>query len=157
MLFFFLSLFFFFLFFFFFFFFAVLFRASNVVWHCISTRQQHTTPYSSSPTTASRFSLAFHVPRFKPSRTLLGWVGQTCSRQSERPWKLARVVWGTRAPAGVSDHPSASDSQSDPVHAQEMLSSYWFSRRTNTLLIWVSPSRKTRTDWTVSWMRTVLK
>ena len=46
---------------------------------------QHATPHSSSPTTTSKVSLAFHVPRFKPSRTHLGVVGQTCPRQSERP------------------------------------------------------------------------
>ena len=57
--------------------------------------------------------LAFRVPRLQPEQTHLNEL--SCSRQSERPCKCARVVSG--AQAGVSGDPSASDSQPDPVHA----------------------------------------
>ena len=64
------------------------------------------------------------------------------------PSKCAWVVPGT--PAAVGGHPRASDLQLDPVHAREMLGSYWFSR-THPLLIGTSLSRKIPSDWTVSW------
>ena len=67
-------------------FFAVLFRASNVVWHCTSTQQCQTpcgTPHRTVPHLQQHpnFPLAFHVPRLKPKHTHLEQVGETCSRQ----------------------------------------------------------------------------
>ena len=106
---------------------------------------QLATPHSSSPIITSKFSLAFHVPRFKPSRTYSGWVGRTWSIQSERPCKRERAVPGT--PVGVGGHPSASDSQPDPVHAWEMLDSYWFCRRT--------PPPPPPTDVRVTWSQNI--
>ena len=89
----------------------------------------------------------------------LGTIGETCSGQSERPWKCARVVSGTQT--GMGRHPSASDLQPDQIYAWEVLSSYWFSRRTYPILTCESLSRKIPSDWTfsvtISWTRSVLK
>ena len=63
---------------------------------------QHATPHGSLPTTKSKCSLAFHVPRLKPKQTHLEWVGETCSRQTECPCKCAWVASGTQA--GVGGH-----------------------------------------------------
>ena len=69
--------------------------------------------------------------------------------------KYAWIVWGTRA--GVGGHPSSSDSQPDPVHAWEMLSGYWFTRKTHPVLICMSLSRKIPRGSTNSWTRKALK
>ena len=138
--------------------FAVLFQASNIAWCCVSTRQ-HWTLCSTLPHAVPcqqqcpNSPLAFHVPRFRSNWTHLGRVGQMCLRLSEHPFKCASVVQGT--PAGVGGHPCKTDSQPDPVHANEMLSSYWFWRRTHTLLICLSLSFKILTDWTVFGTRSV--
>ena len=114
----------FFFFFFFFLFFwggAVLFRPSNIAWHCTSARQCQTpcsTPHHTVPRQQQLrpdSPLAFHVPRLEPKQTHLERVGETCSRQSERRSKFAWVVSATRV--GVDGQPSARDSQPDPVHA----------------------------------------
>ena len=135
-------------------FFAVFFQASNVAWRCISTWQcqtwcsmpHHTVSHQQHHPNSPLLALASQVPRYKANQTHFGWVGQTCSRQSEHPCKFTWVVPGT--PAGGGGHPSASDSQPDPVCAQQMLSTYWFSR-THLLPICVSLSQKILTDWTV--------
>ena len=117
----------------------------------ISDPMQKATPHSSLPAAMFKFSLAFHVPRFKPNQTHVRGVGQSCLRQSERPCNHAWVVPGTQT--GVDGHASAGDSPPGPVRALEMRSSYWFSWKTHHLLICVSLSRKIPTDWTaVSWM-----
>ena len=79
-------------------------------------------------------------------------VVQVCWRQSECLCKCVWVVLGTQ---GVVGHPSTNDLQPDPVHAWEMLDSYWFSRRTHPLLIRVSLSCKIPSDWTFPWTRRV--
>ena len=86
----------------------------------------------------------------KPKQTQLERVGETCLRQSECPCKCARVVSGPQA--GLDGHPSANDLQPDLVHAWEMLSSYWFSRRTRSLLMCLSLSPKILSDQTFSRM-----
>ena len=63
----------------------------------------------------SPLAFQFHVPR--SNQTHLKRVGQTCSRQSECPWKCAWVVPGTQA--GQGGHPSAKDSQRDHAHASD--------------------------------------
>ena len=79
----------------------------------------------------------------------------SCFRPSSRTWwpsqrKCAPVVSGPQA--GLDGHPSANDLQPDPVHAWEMLSSYWFSRRTRSLLLCLSLSPKILSDQTFSRM-----
>ena len=117
-----------------------------------AARHNHTVPRQKQRPNAR---LAFHVPRLKPRQKHLERVGEMCSRQRERPDKCTWVVSETKA--GVVGHPSPSDSQPDPVHAYEMLGSYWFSRRTHPVLMCVSFSRKIPSDWTFSWTRRVLK
>ena len=99
--------------------------------------------------------LVFLVPRLEPKQTHLERVGETCSRQSKRPWKCAWVVSGTQA--GVGGHPNACELQPDPIHTCGMLGSNWFSRRTHSLLLCVSLSLKLSSNWTFSWTRRVLK
>ena len=97
-------------------FFSVLFRSSNVVWHCTSTRQRQT-PCSTPHHTVRRQQqcpnslLALHVPRLNPNKHT--W--NVFERRVQSPCKCAWVVSGTQA--GVGGHPSVSDSQPDPVHA----------------------------------------
>ena len=74
---------------------AVLFRPSNIAWHCTSARQCQTpcsTPHHTVPRQQQLrpdSPLAFHVPRLEPKQTHLERVGETCSRQSERRSKFA--------------------------------------------------------------------
>ena len=115
---------------------------------------RHTTQFLAN-NNVQNSSLAFLVQRLTPKQTYLERVGETRSRQSERPCKCAWVALGTKA--GVGGHPNASDSQPDPVHASEMLGSNWLSKRTHPLLMCVSLSRKIPSDWTFYWMRRVFK
>ena len=74
--------------------------------------------------------------------------------------KALQEKWGHGHPSAVCifdkahqekwghGHRSASDSQTDPVHALEMPSSYGFLRRTYPLLICMPLSHKILTDWT---------
>ena len=94
-------------------FFPVLFRATNVVWHCTSTRQRQTPcsmPHHTVPRQQQRPNspLAFNVPKLIPKQTHLKRVGETCSRQSERPCRRACV--GSGSQAGVGGHSSTGDS-----------------------------------------------
>ena len=93
---------------------------------------QNLTSHSSSPTTTSKI---LPWPSLSPdlTQTHLEQVGDTCSRQSEHPWKCARVVSSTEA--GVGGHPSTSDLQPDPGLALEMQCSYWFRRKTHPQLM----------------------
>ena len=110
-------------------------------WHCTSTRQRQTprcTPHHTVPRQQQRPNslLAFHVSGFKSEQTHLEWVGEMCSRQSERTNESAWIVSGTQAEVG--SHPSTGNSQPDSVHVWKMLSSYWFSRR--IILYWCACS-----------------
>ena len=89
-------------------------RCMALCFNKISNPMQHTTPRSISPTSSNSPLPSTFPAQFKANRTHLGQVGQTCSRQSERPCKRAWIVPGT--PEGVGGHPSASDLQPDLVH-----------------------------------------
>ena len=78
----------------------------------------------------------FQVAGLTPKRTHLERVRQVCLRQSQDRCKCVWIVSGTQA--GTGGHPSASNLQPDPVHAWDMLSSYWFLRRTHPELVSLS-------------------
>ena len=122
----------------FFFFSLFYFGLLKLVWHSTSTWQPQTPPGMPHHTVPHQqqcpdSSLTFHVPRSKPIWTHFEQVGQTWFMQSEHPCKHVWAVQGT--PAGVGGHSGACDSQPDPVHAEEIPGSYWFSRRTIPMLI----------------------
>ena len=141
------------------FYFAILFRAWNIL-RCTST-QLCQTPCSMQHHTVPRIQqcpnspLAFHVLKLKPKQIHLERVGETFSKQSKYPCKCAWVVLGTQA--GVGCDPNACDSQPDPVHAWEILGSYWFWTRTHPLLMCMSTSHKIPSDCTFFLTRRVLK
>ena len=53
----------------------------------------HTTTQFLANNNVQNSPLAFHVPRFKPKQTHLDRLGETCSRQSERPKANVRELF----------------------------------------------------------------
>ena len=114
----------------------------------------HLTSHSSLPTTLSKFSPAFHVP--------------ICLNPIKHIWdKLDRCVQGrVSAPANVPElfqtlqqELVAVPVQVTHILMQSMSKRCWtvVNSREHLLLICMSFSHKIPTDWTVSWMRRVLK
>ena len=109
---------------------------------------QHATPHSSSPTTTSKFPLAFSVPRFKTKQTQLNELerhvpGRVTApanvRELFQPLRQERVVILARVIHNLV--------QSMP----ERLSSYWFSRKTRPLLMCMPLSCKIRVTQLLNW------